>query len=134
MKRCVLMLAFASVALQGQDQPGLFLRKADPAWTQGLKQKLFDWPPATTQPSLEVAPNWTPTQKQWPFDRRLAKVQPGTFLNLEAEPRAATTCVVPLLVVPVNPNIDSRMILKGPKSKIDEAAVFEGLQTCPERR
>lgn len=133
MKRCVLMLAFASVALQGQDQPGLFLRKADPAWTQGMKQKLFDWPPTRTQPSLEAAPNWTRAPKQRPFDWRLTNAQPGAFLHLETEPRAATTCVVPLLVVPVHPNIDSRMIRKIPKSKVDEAALIQGMPTCPDR-
>jgi len=133
MKRCVLMLVFASVALQGQDQPGLFLRKADPAWTQGLKQKLFDWPQTKTQPSLEAAPNWIRTQKQWPFDWRLAEAQPGAFPHLETEPRAATTCVVPLLVVPVNPNIDSRMIRKIPKSRAEDTAVIQGMPTCPDR-
>jgi len=42
----------------------------------------------------------------------------------------ARTCAVPLLVVPVNPNIDRKMVIHPPKSAFESAGIIKGLPPC----
>lgn len=57
-------------------------------------------------------------------------VQPGTFaLAMESPPRS---CSVPLLEVPVNPDIDPKISpLKTPAENIDKMPIAKGLLPCP---
>ena len=127
------LLAFASALLQGQDQPGVLLPKPGTDQTQALREKPFDWPLIQSQPNsvlnLETEPNWYQALKQKRFDWRLTNTQPGTVFNLEAQPREST-CVVPLLVVPVDPNTDPKMLINPPKSKSESAGIVKGLPPC----
>lgn len=87
-------------------------------------EKEADWPRIQTLPNgmvlAQTRPNW--------FQQ--ANAQPQPVLNLETLPRAST-CVVPLLAVPVNPNADRKMpVLHPPKFKSESAGIVKGLPPC----
>jgi hypothetical protein len=133
MKSCWFLLAFASALLQGQDQPGVLLPKPGTDRPQALKEKPFDWSLIQSQPngflSTETQPNWVQALRQKRFDWQLTNTQPPTVLNPETQPRVST-CVVPLLVVPVNPNTDPKMLINPPKFKSENAGIVKGLPPC----
>ena len=72
---------------------------------------------------FHAPPSWF----QW---KKFATVQPQGFTEfLDSAPQA---CSVPLLAVPVDPNIDLKMpVLKTPAENIDHMPVAKGLPPCP---
>lgn len=63
---------------------------------------------------------------QW---KKFASVQPGAFTFFSSAPQA---CSVPLLVAPVDPNVDVKMPqLKKPAENIDHMPIAKGLPPCP---
>jgi len=115
MKRCLLALMFASGAALGQE----------PLPSSQLDlQNLF-------------APKPQDKTLRWRFTQILPPVnaQPQVFFLPEKSVRVSPKmCVVPLLAVPVDPNIDPKMKLeKAPKENIDNMPIAEGLPPCPSR-
>jgi hypothetical protein len=112
MKRCVLALMFASSAALAQEPlPG-----------SQLDLHLF-------------APKPKDRTQSWRFTQILPPVngQPRVFFVPEKS-AAPTMCVVPLLAVPIDPNVDPKMKLeKAPKENIDNRPIAEGLPPCPSR-
>lgn len=137
MKSRWFLLAFAPALLQGQNQAGSPLPNSDTDRPQLRSENEADWPRIQTLPNgmvlVQTRPNWNQALKQKPFDWQLTNTQPQPVLNLDTQPRAST-CVVPLLVVPVNPNTDTKMpVLNPPRSKSESAGIVKGLPPCPDR-
>jgi len=137
MRSCWFFLAFASTLLQGQDQPGVLLPKLDTDRPQALKEKPFDWPLIQAQPNSAFNPemqnSWAQALGQKRFDWQLTNTQPHMILIPETQPRVST-CVVPLLVVPVNPNTDPKMLINPPRHKSEGAGIVKGLPPCSNGR
>jgi len=133
MRSCWFFLAFAPALLQGQDQPGSLLPKPDTDRPQALQERPFDWPLIQSQPNTVLNPemenSWAQAPGQKRFDWQLTNTQPRTVLNPETQPRVST-CVVPLLLVPVNPKTDPKMVIKPPKFKSESAGIVKGLPPC----
>jgi hypothetical protein len=115
MKRCLFVLAFASVAMWGQDRAVIVVPDSLPDADQ-LKSLDDAFQRGNALPSGKVlfVPN--------------ARV-------LELEPTVPTTpdtrtCAVPLLVVPVNPNIDRKMVVRPHKSAFESAGIVKGMPPC----
>jgi len=102
-----------------------------------LKEKPCDWPQMNSQPNgvlnPETGPDWAQALRQKRFDWQLTNTQPPTVLYPETQPRVST-CVVPLLVVPVDPNTDPKMLINPPKFKSESAGIVKGMPPCSNRR
>jgi hypothetical protein len=133
MKRCVLALMFASGTALAHD----------PLPSSQLDLHLFFPKPQGTQaqeplPGYRLAPHLFFTKPQDKTQRRAftqdlpqVNAQPQVIFLLEESARVST-CVVPLLVVPVDPNVDPKMKLERvPKENIDNMPVADGLPPCP---
>jgi hypothetical protein len=133
MKSGWFLLVFASALLQGQDQPGVLLPKPDTHRPQALQGEALDWPLIQSQPNSVLTPgmknNWAQALGQNRFDWQLTNTQPRLVLIPEIPPRVST-CVVPLLLVPVNPKTDPRMVINPPKFKSESAGIVKGLPSC----
>ena len=134
MKSCWFLLAFAPALLQGQNQPLPSLPNPDTDRPQSRNEKEADWPRIQTLPNgmvlVQTRPNWFQSPKQKRFDWQQTNTQPRPVLNPETQP-GVSTCVVPLLAVPVNPNADRKMpMLNPPKSKSESAGIVKGLPPC----
>ena len=137
MRRCWFLLALTPALLQGQTRPGPSLPSPDSGRPQSRNEKA-DWPRIQTLPNgmvlVQTRPDWNYALKQKPFDWQQINTQPGAAIDLGTEPRAST-CVVPLLEVPVNPNPDPKMpVLHPPQFKSESAEIVKGLPTCPSGR
>ena len=68
------------------------------------------------------------------FTWQRANAKPNYIANLEDQPRPST-CAVPLLAVPLDPNPDPNMpVLHPPKSPIENAEIVKGVPPCPKDR
>ena len=78
---------------------------------------------APPSPNFHAPQSWF----QW---KKFATVQPQGFTVLrDSAPQA---CAVPLLAVPVDPNLDLKMpVLKTPGGNVDRMPVAKGLPPCP---
>jgi len=117
MRRCVLVLAFASVAALGQEQPAMRSPNLNPNRAKSVEnavRNLF---------RMNRAP-WGVVRFA-PAPRGLMLLDPG--------PRERT-CVVPLLEVPVDPEVDRKMMVPVPKSNVDRMPIAPGLPACVSNR
>jgi hypothetical protein len=89
----------------------------------GCSALLAQEPAAPPSPDFNAPQSWF----QW---KKFARVQPQRFtVFLDSAPQA---CSVPLLAVPVDPNVDLKMpVLKTPAENIDNMPVAKGLPPCP---
>jgi hypothetical protein len=139
MKSCwfFLVFVFPSAVGRGQDQPGGLLSKPDTDRPQALNERPFDWSMLNSQPNgvlnQETDPNWAEASRQKRFDWLRTNTQQRTVFSLGLEPRTST-CVVPLLVVPVNPNTDLKMLINPPRSKFESSGIVKGLPPCANGR
>jgi len=134
MKRYWFLLALTPALLRGQNQSGPSLPSPDTNPPQWRTEKEPDWPRIQTLPNgmvlVQTQPSWAQALQQRSFDWQLTNTEPRPVLSLQSEPRAST-CVVPLLTVPLNPNTDPKMpVLKPPTFKSDSAAIVKGLPPC----
>jgi hypothetical protein len=107
MKRCLLVLTFACVAMRGQDH------------------------------TIVVVPNIAPDADQLKsfedaFRRGKTIIVPSLGL-FETAPKA-NTCVVRLLAAPMDPHVDQTMPVYHPhKVKSEDAGIVKGLPPCASR-
>ncbi len=115
MKRCLFVLVFASVAMRGQDRLVAVVLNSIPDSDQ-LKsfEDAFRHGGALPSGKIIFAPNAHVLEIP-----RTAPTTPDT-----------RTCVVPLLVVPINPNIDRKMVVHPPKSAFESADIIKGVPPC----
>jgi hypothetical protein len=113
MKRCAFLLGLVCATVLGQEQPAPSAPGVDPSRFQALKNALRGLHMMQIEPRvMRIEPR--------------ASVSPKVLVPIESE-----ACVVPLLEMPVNPNIDTKMpILKGQKN-MDQMPVAQDLPTCP---
>ncbi len=88
----------------------------------GCSTLLAQQPSAPPSSDFHAPPNWF----QW---KKFASVQPRT-INLSSS--VPQVCSVPLLAVPIDPNVDLKMpVLKAPAENLDNMLVAKGLPPCP---
>lgn len=89
----------------------------------GCSALLAQEPAAPPSSAFHAPQSWF----QW---KKFASVQPGKF-NLLSN-TAPQVCSVPLLVAPVDPNVDLKMpLLKEPAENLDHMPIAKGLPPCP---
>jgi len=125
--RCLLLLlAFASILLRGQDQPGVSPVEPNHSTPAQPAPKLLDWR------FLNSQPDWTGHMQLFTWQPANAKPNDIEFLEAPSRP---STCAVPLLPVPLDPNPDPNMpVLHPPKSPIENAEIVKGVPPCPKDR
>ena len=93
------------------------------ALTLGCSTLLAQEPAAPPSSDFHAPQSWF----QW---KKFATVQPQGFTVFRDNVPQA--CAVPLLVAPVDPNLDLKMpVLKTPTENIDHMPVAKGLPPCP---
>jgi hypothetical protein len=101
------------------------MRRCFLALALGCSALLAQEPAAPPSSDFHAPQSWF----QW---KKFASVQPR-FIILPST-RAPQVCSVPLLVAPVDPNVDLKMpVLKAPAENIDNMPVAKGLPPCPSR-
>jgi hypothetical protein len=111
MRRCIFALMIASVAALGQEQPPAAAPSVDvPLTLKGLKNALHGMD-VSNEPG-------------------------GVFVLVGRDGRVERkACAVPLLVVPVDPNIDPKISIgKKPAANIDRMPIAQGLPPCAPKR
>jgi len=89
----------------------------------GCSALLAQEPAAPPSPDFHAPPSWF----QW---KKFASVQPRFIIRPST--RAPQVCSVPLLVAPVDPNVDLKMpVLQEPAENIDHMPIAKGLPPCP---
>lgn len=107
MKRCLFVLAVASVGMWGQDRTVVVVPDS--------------LPDADQIKSFEDA-----------FRRGETKIAPNAIL-FESAP-VERICVVPLLAAQINPNVDLKMpVIHPPKFRSENAGIVKGLPPCERR-
>jgi len=117
MRRCVLVLAFASVAALGQEQPAMPSPNLNPNRAKAVENAVRNLFRMNRAPRGVV--------RFAPAPRGLILLDPG--------PRERT-CVVPLLEVPVDPEVDRKMTVLVPKSNVGPMPIAQGLPACVSNR
>ena len=115
MRRCVFVLAFASVAALGQEQPAMPSPNLNPNRAKAVEnavRNLF---------RMNRAP------------RGVVRFEPAPRRLVDPGPRERT-CVVPLLEVPVDPEVDRKMTVLVPKSNVGPMPIAQGLPACVSNR
>jgi hypothetical protein len=115
MKRCLFVWAFASVAMWGQGRGVIVVPNSlpDADQLQSLEDAFQHGNPLPTGKMI-VLPN-----------ARVLELP----LTAPTTPDART-CAFPLLVVPVNPNIDRKMVIRPHKSAFESADIIKGMPPC----
>jgi hypothetical protein len=110
MKRCLFVLAFASVAVWGQNHTVVLV--------------------PNTLPDADQFKSFEDAFRPDALSHAKEMLLPGL---LETAP-ISRTCVVPLLAAPINPNAGQTMpVLHPPKLKSENAEVVKGLPPCASR-
>ena len=117
MRRGLLVLAVASVAALGQEQPAIPSPNLNPNRAKAVENAVRNLFRMNTQPRGVVRFELSP--------RGLMLLEPGP---------PERTCVVPLLEVPVDPEVDRKMNVPVPKSNVDHMPIAQGLSVCSSNR
>jgi len=117
MRRSLLVLAFASVAALGQEQPAMPSPNLNPNRAKAVENAVRNLFRMNTQPRGVM--------RFEPSPRGLMLLEPGP---------QERTCVVPLLEVPVDPEVDRKMTVPVPKSNVGPMPIAPGLPVCVSNR
>ena len=60
--------------------------------------------------------------------------EPRGVVRFDAKLLQERTCVIPLLEVPVDPEVDRKMMVPVPKSNVDRMPIAPGLPACVSNR
>jgi hypothetical protein len=115
MRRGLLVLAVASVAALGQEQPAM---------------------PSPNLNRAKAVENAVRNLFRMNAQRRGVvrfELSPRGLMLLEPGP-PDRTCVVPLLEVPVDPEVDRKITIPVPKSNVDHMPIAQGLPVCSGNR